>query len=70
MYLSQIVINPIICSFPPFPIIPVGSILNVQGGAGSDYGCFIELTEDSTLTGFSVFYPNQKVDQEPGPYPW
>ena len=48
----------------------VGSILRVEGGSGSDNGCFIQLNEDSTLTGFSIFYPNQKVDKPPAPYPW
>lgn len=48
----------------------VGSVLIVKGGKNDDNGCFIQLNEDSTLSGFYINYPNQKQIQTPVPYPW
>lgn len=39
-------------------------------GEGGDGGCFIQLSEDSTITGFTVYYPNEDPKQVPKPYPW
>lgn len=51
-------------------LISVGSVLIVKGGRNDDNGCFIQLNEDSTLTGFFVNYPNQQKYQTPVQYPW
>ena len=48
----------------------VGSVLMAYAGEGGDGGCFIQLSEDSTITGFTVYYPNQDPKQVPKPYPW
>ena len=48
----------------------VGSVLLPSGGEGGEDGCFLELTEDTTVAGFTIFYPNQLVDEVPHPYPW
>ncbi|KAL5502665.1 hypothetical protein EMCRGX_G009473 [Ephydatia muelleri] len=48
----------------------VGSVLLPYGGQGSDEGCFLQLSEDSTVSGFTVYYPSQPPDQIPQPYPW
>lgn len=47
-----------------------GSVLLPYGGQGNDGGCFLQLSEDSTVSGFTVYYPAQAPDQIPQPYPW
>lgn len=48
----------------------VGSVLLPSAGEGSADGCFLQLSEDSTLTGFTIYYPKQVPEQVPKPYPW
>lgn len=48
----------------------VGSVLLPSGGRGSEDGCFIELSEDTTVAGLTIFYPDQLPQQVPQPYPW
>ena len=48
----------------------VGSVLLAYAGEGRDDGCFFQLSEDSTMTGFVVYYPNQDPKMVPKPYPW
>jgi hypothetical protein len=48
----------------------VGSVLLPSGGRGEEDGCFIELTEDTTVSGFTVYYPHQLPHQVPQPFPW
>jgi len=50
--------------------LAVGSVLLVYAGRKSDDGCFLQLSEDSTLSGFTIYYPDQVPDQVPLPYPW
>ena len=45
-------------------------MLLAYAGEGGDGGCFIQLSEDSTITGFTIYYPNQDPKQVPKPYPW
>lgn len=48
-----------------------GSILMPRGGRGSENGsAFISVTEDCTLKGFTIFYPDQAPNAAPAPYPW
>lgn len=48
-----------------------GTTFLVTGGAGSEEGKpFITLNHNSTLRGVVIFYPNQKQDEIPAPYPW
>lgn len=42
-----------------------------RGGRGSENGtAFITVSEDCTLRGVTVYYPDQVVDAAPQPYPW
>jgi hypothetical protein len=48
-----------------------GSTLLVTGGSGDEGGTpCITLNTNSTLRGVVLYYPEQKVDSEPVPYPW
>lgn len=48
-----------------------GTILLASEGAGSEQGdAFITLTDQATLQGVIIYYPNQKYDAAPDPYPW
>lgn len=48
-----------------------GSVLLAVEGAGKIDGTpFIFLNTNSTLKGMTVYYPDQKTDGEPTPYPW
>ena len=58
-----------VCLYPSITIT-VGSVLLVYAGEGGDDGCFIQLSEDSTISGFTVYYPSQDPKQVPKPYPW
>ena len=48
----------------------VGSVLLAYAGEGGDGGCFFQLSEDSTMTGFTLYYPKQDPKLVPKPYPW
>lgn len=48
-----------------------GTVLLPRGGAGSEEGpAFIDLDSNAVLEGVSVFYPEQKLDPPPKPYPY
>jgi len=48
-----------------------GTTFLVTEGAGSEEGApFIALTHNSTLKGVVLYYPKQKPDEVPEPYPW
>jgi hypothetical protein len=48
-----------------------GTTFLVTAGAGKEEGPpFISLTHNSTLKGVVIYYPNQKPDDVPEPYPW
>jgi hypothetical protein len=48
-----------------------GTTFLVTEGAGSEEGpAFITLGHNSTLKGVVLYYPNQKSDEPPAPYPW
>jgi hypothetical protein len=48
-----------------------GTTFLVTENEGTEEGApFITLTDNSSLSGVVVFYPLQKVDEEPKPYPW
>jgi hypothetical protein len=48
-----------------------GTTFLVTENEGKEDGAgFITLTDNSTLSGVVIFYPLQKVDQQPKPYPW
>lgn len=48
-----------------------GTTFLVTTGAGGEEGpAFISLTHNSTLKGVVIYYPNQKPDDVPEPYPW
>lgn len=48
-----------------------GTVLLPRGGAGSEDGpAFIDLDTNATLQGFCIFYPDQKLDPPPVPYPY
>ena len=48
-----------------------GTTFLVTENAGKENGApFITLNENSTLKGVVIYYPNQKPDSEPDPYPW
>lgn len=48
-----------------------GTTFLVTAGAGSEEGpAFITLNTNSTLKGVLLYYPNQKMDDMPIPYPW
>ena len=48
-----------------------GTTFLVTEGAGSEEGSpFLTLHTNSTLRGVVLYYPQQKPDEEPQPYPW
>lgn len=48
-----------------------GTTFLATGSAGDESGPpFISLTHNSTLKGVVIYYPNQKPDEVPEPYPW
>lgn len=48
-----------------------GTTFLVTEGAGQENGpAFITLQHNSTLRGVVIYYPNQKTDDVPVPYPW
>jgi len=48
-----------------------GTTFLVTESAGQEDGPpFITLNHNSTLKGVVIYYPNQKVDEAPAPYPW
>jgi hypothetical protein len=48
-----------------------GTTFLVTEGAGSEEGpAFITLGHNATLKGVVIYYPNQKSDEAPSPYPW
>ena len=48
-----------------------GTTFLVTGGAGRDDGpAFLTLNTNSTLKGVTLYYPDQKDDDIPRPYPW
>jgi len=48
-----------------------GTTFLVTEGRGNEEGpAFITLSHNSTLKGVVLYYPDQKVDEEPAPYPW
>ncbi len=48
-----------------------GTTFLVTEGAGSEEGApFITLNTNSTLKGVVIYYPDQKTDDVPTPYPW
>jgi hypothetical protein len=48
-----------------------GTVLLPRGGAGSEEGAaFIDLDSNAVLQGVCVFYPDQKLDPPPVPYPY
>jgi len=48
-----------------------GTTFLITGGAGSEEGNpFITLNTNSTLKGVVLYYPDQKTDDVPIPYPW
>jgi hypothetical protein len=48
-----------------------GTTFLVTENAGREDGAgFITLTDNSTLSGVVIYYPLQKEDQAPDPYPW
>lgn len=48
-----------------------GTTLLITGGAGDENGePFITLNTNSTLKGVCIFYPDQKIDDVPTPYPY
>ncbi|MBM3881869.1 MAG: hypothetical protein FJ387_19445 [Verrucomicrobia bacterium] len=48
-----------------------GTTFLVTAGAGSEAGApFITLNHNSTLKGVVLYYPQQKVDEVPDPFPW
>lgn len=48
-----------------------GTTFLVAGGAGAEEGPpFIALDTNSTLKGVAIYYPEQKADDVPTPYPW
>ncbi len=48
-----------------------GTVLLPKAGAGSEEGpAFIDLDSNAVLQGVCIFYPNQKLDPPPTPYPY
>jgi hypothetical protein len=48
-----------------------GTTFLVSEGAGKEDGpAFVTLSHNSTLKGVVIYYPNQKADDVPEPYPW
>ena len=48
-----------------------GTTFLVTENSGQEQGPpFITLNNNSTLKGVVLYYPDQKVDEEPSPYPW
>jgi hypothetical protein len=48
-----------------------GTTFLVTEGRGNEEGTpFMTLNHNSTLKGVVLYYPEQKVDEEPAPYPW
>ena len=54
----------------PKPTDDGTTFLVTEGEGNEDGPGFITLTDNSTLRGVVLYYPLQKVDQEPKPYPW
>ncbi len=51
--------------------LPVnGSILCPRAGRGNESGAFISMPEDSSVRGFSIWYPEQLGTAAPVPYPY
>jgi hypothetical protein len=48
-----------------------GTALFVDAGRGSEDGNpFLTLNTNSSICGLTIYYPEQKTDQAPTPYPW
>jgi hypothetical protein len=47
-----------------------GSVLLPSGGRGTEEGAFINMTEDCTVRGFTIYYPGNPPTGAPVPYPW
>lgn len=48
-----------------------GSALFVDAGRGNEDGTpFLTLNTNSSVCGLTIYYPEQKIDDEPIPYPW
>jgi Pectate lyase superfamily protein len=48
-----------------------GTALFVDAGRGSEDGKpFLTLSTNSSVCGLTIYYPEQKIDEEPAPYPW
>lgn len=55
---------------PPKPTDDGTTFLVTENQGTEDGPGFITLTEDSTLSGVVIYYPLQKGDATPKPYPW
>lgn len=48
-----------------------GTAFFVDAGRGKeDGGPFLTINTDSSVRGLSIYYPEQKIDAQPTPYPW
>jgi hypothetical protein len=48
-----------------------GTALLVTAGRGSEDGTpFLTLNTNSSVCGLTIYYPDQKIDENPIPYPW
>ena len=54
----------------PKPTDDGTTFLVTEGRGQEEAAPFITLTHNSTLKGAVVYYPDQKPDEEPAPYPW
>ncbi len=54
----------------PKPTDDGTTFLITEGRDHEDGPAFITLHTNSTLTGVVLYYPEQKIDHEPAPYPW
>jgi hypothetical protein len=54
----------------PKPTDDGTTFLVTEGAGREDAPPFITLNTNSTLKGVVLYYPNQKDDEEPKPYPW
>jgi hypothetical protein len=54
----------------PRPTDDGTTLLATESQGKEDGPPFITLNHNSTLKGVVIYYPEQKVDQEPSPYPW
>lgn len=54
----------------PKPTDDGTSFLVTEGAGKEDGPAFITLNHNSTLKGAVIYYPNQKADDVPEPYPW